>query len=84
MKPFPHLVLLVTAAAVIALPFSVAAAGMLILVAGLAAIISADYSQRYRGLRVPRQTRRPIPADAKPRPTFRAPPLGAEPNRLAA
>lgn len=84
MKPFPHLVLLVTAAAFIALPFSVAAGGMLLLVAGLAAIISADYSQRYRGLRLPRRTTHRRPANRPCRRTFRAAPLTGEPHRLAA
>lgn len=82
MKPFPHLVLFVIAAAGYALPVSAAAAGCLLFVAGLAAIIAIDYPQRYRGLRLPR---RPI-AVRRPtsKPVFRAPPLRVEPNRLAA
>jgi hypothetical protein len=82
MKPFPHLVLFVAAAAGYALPISAAAAGTLLFVAGLAAIVCVDYSQRYRGLRVPRKS---TPSrTVRPRAVFRAPPLRVEPNRLAA
>ena len=81
MKAFPLPVLAAAAAAVIALPFSAQAAGFLALTTALGAIISADYSHRYRGLRLPRET----PAAARsPRVLFRAPPLCCEPNRLAA
>lgn len=65
-------------AAVASLPFSGAAAGMLMLTAALGAIISIDYPRRYRGLAVPRQPRR------ERRATFRAPALCSELNQLAA
>lgn len=79
MKSFPFPVVLAASATLIALPFSFTAAALLALTTGLGAVICADYSHRYRGLRVPR--RRP----AK-RVVFRAPPLlvAVEPNRLAA
>jgi hypothetical protein len=83
MKPFPQLVLFVTAAGGYALPISAAASGTLLFVAGVAAIITIDYGQRYRGLPMPRKAVKPAAA-AKPRVVFRAPPLRVEPNRLAA
>lgn len=83
MKPFPHLVLFVTAAAFYALPMSLAAAGTLLFAAALSAIICIDYPQRYRGLRLPKRVCLPK-AVAKTRPVFKAPPLPAEANRLAA
>lgn len=85
MKPFPHLVLFTTAAAFYALPMSLAAAGTLFFAAGLSAVICIDYSHRYRGLRLPRETfvRTAAP---KARATFKAPPLAVavEAHRLAA
>lgn len=81
MKTVSLPVLLATAAALIALPFSFAAAGMLALTAALGAIIRADYSHRYRGLPLPR---RALGASRFATITFRAPPLCTEPNRLAA
>lgn len=83
MKPFPHLILLTLAAAVFAWPLSTAAAGLLLFTAAFGAIISIDYSQRYRGLRLPLRAVAPQAA-SKPRVCFRAPPLCVEPNRLAA
>jgi hypothetical protein len=81
MKAFPLPVLAAAAATAIALPFSAQAAGFLALTTALCAIVSADYSHRYRGLRLPRQT---TAASRAPRAIFRAPPLCCEPNRLAA
>lgn len=83
MKPFPHLVLFTVVAGACALPFSVAAAGTLLFAASIGAIISIDYSQRYRGLRMPRRVIG-AEAPAKRRTTFHAPPLCVEPNQLAA
>jgi len=83
MKPFPNLILFATAAAGYALPVSATAAGILVFVAGFAAIITIDYGQRYRGLAVPRKPE-PARRATKPRAIFRAPPLRVEPNRLAA
>ena len=83
MKPFPHLILFVTAAAGYALPISAALSGTLLFVAGLAAIICIDYGNRYRGLRMPR-LQPTAAARTKARPVFRAPPLAVEPHRLAA
>ena len=81
MKSFPLPPFLAAAAALVALPFDVHAAAFLGLTAGLAGVISTDYSHRYRGLRLPKRAR-------EPRVIFRAPPLvlplRAEPNRLAA
>ena len=81
MKTISLPVLAATAAALVALPFSFAAASLLGLTAALGAIIRADYSHRYRGLRLPR---RPIGASRFATITFRAPPLCTEQNRLAA
>ena len=50
--PLPAIAAAVTA--VVALPFSVAAAGTLLLTAGLGAIIHIDYAQRQRRVRLPR------------------------------
>lgn len=77
MKSFPLPVLVTALAALASLPFSGAAAGLLMLTAALGTIISVDYPQRYRGLRVPRRAR-------GARATFRAAPLCTEPHRLAA
>lgn len=78
MKSFPLPPVLAAAAALVALPFDVHAAAFLGLTAGLAGVIAADYSHRYRGLRLPRRAPR-----AKV--IFRAPPLrGTEAHQLAA
>lgn len=77
MKSFPLPPVLAAAAALVALPFNADAAGFLLLTAGLAAVISVDYSHRYRGLQLPKRAR-------APRMVFRAPPLQLEANRLAA
>lgn len=81
MNSFPLPLRIAAVAALVASPVNLAAAGTFGLTAALGAIIVADYSQRYRGLRVPR--RQVAPAVA-PRAVFRAPPLRCEPNRLAA
>lgn len=60
-----------------ALPFSVPAAGTLLLTAGLGFVIHADYVLRCRRLRLPRR-----PA-LRPRSTSR-PPYCCEPHQLAA
>lgn len=54
MKTFPVPALLAALAALIAVPFSLAAAGILFLTAGLGLIIHADYTLRYRRIRLPR------------------------------
>ena len=55
--PAPALVAALTAA--IALPFSLAAAGTLLLTAGLGVMIHADYVQRHNRIRLPRRSVRP-------------------------
>jgi hypothetical protein len=54
MNSFPLPALAAAIAAVIALPFSAAAAGTLLLTAALGAIIHADYAQRCQRVRLPR------------------------------
>ncbi|MEO5960578.1 MAG: hypothetical protein ABIR80_15805 [Opitutaceae bacterium] len=81
MKPFlPLPVFLAAAAALGALPFNFAAAGLLALTAAMGAVISADYSHRYRGLRLPRRQ----VAVRVTRTPFKAPALRTHTNRLAA
>lgn len=77
MKSYPLPALVAALAAVIALPFSAAAAGTLLLTAGLGAIIHADYALRCRRVRLPRL------AAVRDGATTR-PPMRCEPNRLAA
>lgn len=77
MKSFALPIPLTALAALASLPFSGAAAGLLMLTAALGAIISIDYPRRYRSLPVPRRARRSHR-------TFCAPPLCNEPHRLAA
>jgi hypothetical protein len=55
MNSFPRPALVAALAAVIALPFSFAAAGTLLLTAALGAIIHADYVLRYNRIRLPRR-----------------------------
>lgn len=74
MKAFSHPILLAAAGIVVALPFSLEAAGLLAFTAGLGAIIRVDYPRRYRGLPIPRRSL--VPAHST---KFRL-----EPNRLAA
>ena len=79
MKTFPLPALVAAVAALIALPFSLAAAGTLFLTAWLGLIIHADYTLRRRPAPLPRYRWRT--ADAHfPRQTTAA----TEPNRLAA
>ena len=56
MNSLPAPALVAALAAVIALPFSVAAAGTLLLTASLGFIIHADYAQRMKRIRLPRLT----------------------------
>lgn len=62
MKSLPVPALTALAASVIALPFSLAAAGTLFLTAWLGFIIHADYSLRHRRARLPRRARKAVPA----------------------
>jgi hypothetical protein len=55
--PIPALIAATTA--VIALPFSLPAAGTLLVTAALGAIIHADYVQRRTRIRLPRRSTRP-------------------------
>lgn len=54
MNSFPRPAIVAAFAAVIALPFSVAAAGTLLLTAALGSIIHADYVLRYKRVQLPR------------------------------
>jgi hypothetical protein len=54
MNSFPPPALVAALAAVIALPFSAAAAGTLLLTAALGSIIHTDYVQRRNRVRLPR------------------------------
>jgi hypothetical protein len=58
MRTFPLPALIAAAAALIAVPFSAAAASMLLLTAGFGFIIHVDYVLRTRRVRLPR--RRPV------------------------
>jgi hypothetical protein len=77
MKTFPLPALISALAAGVALPFDLAAAGTLLLTAGLGFIIHADYALRCRRLRLPRLA-------ASRRPARFRPVLGREPHQLAA
>jgi hypothetical protein len=55
MKTFPIPAIIALVAALIAVPFSLAAAVMLFVTAGLGFIIHADYTLRYRRIRLPRR-----------------------------
>jgi len=76
MNSLPLPALAAAFAAVIALPFSAAAAGTLLLTAGLGAIIHADYVLRCRRVRLPKLT---TAGRATTRPSF-----CSEPHQLAA
>ncbi len=76
MNSLPLPALAAAVAAIIALPFSVAAAGTLFLTAGLGAVIHADYVLRCRRVRLPKL--------AVARPVGTRPPMGCEPHQLAA
>jgi hypothetical protein len=56
MKTFPLPAVLAALTAVLAAPFSLAAAVTLFVSAGLGFIIHADYTLRYRRIRLPRST----------------------------
>ncbi len=77
MKSFPLPASVAAFTALIALPFSVAAAGTLFLTAALGGIIHADYVQRCRGLRLPRRSFAPLAPGSSAS-------LGAEDRALAA
>jgi len=57
MKTFPLPATLAVLAAFVAAPFSLAAGGMLFLTAGLGFIIHADYTLRFRRVRMPKAPR---------------------------
>ena len=74
MISYPRPVMIAAFAAAIAFPFSIAAAGTLLLTAGLGSIIYADYVLRRQRIRLPKvqvhvvrrnnTTRRPFRAEA--------------------
>ncbi len=64
MKTFPLPALIAALAALIAVPFSAAAASMLLLTAGLGFIIHVDYVLRTRRVRLPRRS--PVPTTTVP------------------
>lgn len=78
MKSYPLPALVAALAAVIALPFSAAAAFTLLLTCGLGFIIHADYTLRARRVRLPRRPRAEVPAQ------FRRFSAARERHRLAA
>ena len=65
MHSFPVPAIAAAAAAVAVLPFSLPAAGMLALTAGLGGIIHADYVLRCHRVRLPRKARKPNSADTQ-------------------
>ncbi len=79
MKSLPIPAIVAGLAAIIALPFSVPAAGTLMLTAGLGAIIHADYVQRHCHVRLPRRATAPARRNSNSRP-----PLSREAHQLAA
>jgi hypothetical protein len=66
MNSLPLPAIAAAATAVVALPFSVAAAGTLLLTAGLGAVIHVDYVQRQRRIRLPRLNTTQPTAEAQP------------------
>lgn len=66
MNSFPPPAIAAAAAALVALPFSAAAAGTLLFTAALGSIIHADYVQRCRRVRLPRLAVTPIRRPAVP------------------
>lgn len=78
MKTFPLPALVAALAALLALPFSAAAAFTLLLTCGLGFIIHADYTLRARRVRLPRRQRAEVPAH------FRRFSSARESHRLAA
>lgn len=79
MKTFPLPALIAAVAALIAVPFSAAAASMLLLTAGLGFIIHVDYVLRTRRVRLPRRSQVQTPAIPLEPPT-----KGNERHQLAA
>jgi hypothetical protein len=77
MNSFPLPAIAAALAAVIALPFSVAAAGTLFFVAGLGSIIHADYVQRHTRVRLPRLNTTRTTSNSRP-------PFRGEAHQLAA
>jgi hypothetical protein len=77
MKTFPAPAIIAALAAVAALPFSVAAAGTLLLTAALGFIIHADYVLRQRRVRLPRLSTKPRHSDTRT-------PFRGEAHQLAA
>jgi hypothetical protein len=59
MNSFPAPAIIAALAALIALPFSVPAAGTLLFTAALGFVIHADYVQRHRRIRLPRRAVQP-------------------------
>ena len=76
METFPLPAIAAASAALVALPFSAAAAGTLLLTAALGTIIHADYAGRQRRVSLPRRILR--------RSHTTPPPFRKESNRLAA
>lgn len=77
MKSLPLPAIVAALAAVVTAPFSLAAAGTLLLTAGLGSIIHADYVLRHQRVRLPRLTE--VRHGSNTRPSF-----CCETNRLAA
>ena len=65
MYSFPAPAIVAALAAAVALPFSLATAGMLALTAGLGVIIHADYVLRCKRVRLPRLAIAPDSADTQ-------------------
>ncbi len=65
MKSYPFPAMVAALAAVLALPFSAAAAFTLLLTCALGFIIHADYILRARRVRLPRRSRVEVPAHAQ-------------------
>jgi hypothetical protein len=77
MNSLPLPALAAALAALVAAPFSAAAAGTLFLTAGLGAIVHADYVQRHQRVRLPKVAQ--VRHNSNTRRPFRT-----EPNQLAA
>lgn len=77
MKSFPLPAIAAALAALVAAPFSLAAAGTLILTAGLGSVIHADYVLRHQRVRLPRLAQRRQGSNTRPS-------LRGEAHRLAA
>jgi hypothetical protein len=77
MNSFPPPAIVGALAAIVSLPFSIAAAGTLLFAAALGCVIHTDYVQRRQRVRLPR--RPAAPNTSNTRPTFRG-----EEHQLAA